>query len=405
MKRKRHSRADILVKVRQANDGLAAGVPLEEIQREQQVSLQTLQRVAARLRWLATREPLSPHAAGTGKPAASQDGGHARSRQEDSVGGHPGKFLSPARRRRCVEFVRTHFALSERRACEILGLPRSTHRYSPRRDAYDEQLLIRLLHRFAARPSPPRLPPLLDATPATGDRRQSQNDVPPVAAAPLEIPQRPLELRAANVLTLRPDESVRLLLGLRRLAELLPGRLHQLFIARGPSSRQMSGGECCTPLAPCRRFRPGASPHPPCPLHWFCEPQACLAAVAHWPVPAQEFFLSAPFALHVLSPRQTCGSLRRGFFSARFFVVGGLRGRRPRGHPGQSGQGQFSKISSTEVTLILHHRSPINFMLVLRERTSGLASRHCKEGTRLRRLDQAAVGICLPTWLCICTSS
>ena len=44
MKRKRHSRADILEKVRKANDELAAGVPLEEIQRQQQVSLQTLQR-------------------------------------------------------------------------------------------------------------------------------------------------------------------------------------------------------------------------------------------------------------------------------------------------------------------------------------------------------------------------
>jgi putative transposase len=54
MKRKRHSRADILLKVRQANDGLAAGVPLEEIQREQQVSLQTLQR------WLRQYGGLQP---------------------------------------------------------------------------------------------------------------------------------------------------------------------------------------------------------------------------------------------------------------------------------------------------------------------------------------------------------
>jgi transposase-like protein len=54
MKRKRHNRADILLKVRQANDGLAAGVPLEEIQREQQVSLQTLQR------WLRQYGGLQP---------------------------------------------------------------------------------------------------------------------------------------------------------------------------------------------------------------------------------------------------------------------------------------------------------------------------------------------------------
>ena len=47
-----------------------------------------------------------------------------------------------------MDFVRNQFGLSERRACEILSLPRSTHRYAPRRESYDEQLLIRLLHRF-----------------------------------------------------------------------------------------------------------------------------------------------------------------------------------------------------------------------------------------------------------------
>ena len=54
MKRKRHSRADILLKVREANDHLAAGVPLEEIHRKQQVSLQTLQR------WLRDYGGLQP---------------------------------------------------------------------------------------------------------------------------------------------------------------------------------------------------------------------------------------------------------------------------------------------------------------------------------------------------------
>jgi len=54
------------------------------------------------------------------------------------------------RRRQCVDFIRTHFSLSERRACEILGLSRSTHRYAPRREPVDEQLLLRLLQRFVA---------------------------------------------------------------------------------------------------------------------------------------------------------------------------------------------------------------------------------------------------------------
>jgi len=54
MKRKRHSRADILVKVRQANADLAAGIPLDQIQQQQQVSLQTLQR------WLRDYGGLQP---------------------------------------------------------------------------------------------------------------------------------------------------------------------------------------------------------------------------------------------------------------------------------------------------------------------------------------------------------
>jgi putative transposase len=54
MKRKRHSRADILDKVRQANAEIAAGVPLEEIQRTQQISLQTLRR------WLRDYGGLQP---------------------------------------------------------------------------------------------------------------------------------------------------------------------------------------------------------------------------------------------------------------------------------------------------------------------------------------------------------
>lgn len=49
-----------------------------------------------------------------------------------------------------MDFVRSQFGLSERRACEILCLPRSTHRYAPRREPYDEELLIRLLRRFVA---------------------------------------------------------------------------------------------------------------------------------------------------------------------------------------------------------------------------------------------------------------
>lgn len=49
--------------------------------------------------------------------------------QTDPGGGGEGKRLSPARRRRCVDWVRQGFRVSERRACRVLGQQRSTQRH------------------------------------------------------------------------------------------------------------------------------------------------------------------------------------------------------------------------------------------------------------------------------------
>jgi putative transposase len=49
-----------------------------------------------------------------------------------------------------VDFVRKRFSVSERRACQILNLPRSSHRYAPRRQTHDEKMLIQRLRGFVA---------------------------------------------------------------------------------------------------------------------------------------------------------------------------------------------------------------------------------------------------------------
>jgi len=49
-------------------------------------------------------------------------------RQADPTGGCPGKLLSPARRRRCIDHIRTMMPVSERRLCRVLGQHRSTQR-------------------------------------------------------------------------------------------------------------------------------------------------------------------------------------------------------------------------------------------------------------------------------------
>jgi len=63
-------------------------------------------------------------------PAASCGVG-SDPRQADIAGGSPGKLLSPARRRACIEHVRGALSISERRACAALGQHRSTQRKIP----------------------------------------------------------------------------------------------------------------------------------------------------------------------------------------------------------------------------------------------------------------------------------
>ena len=57
------------------------------------------------------------------EPDAGQDG---------PGGGSPGKLLSPARRRACVDHVVEQFGISQRRACRVLGQYRSTQRKAPK---------------------------------------------------------------------------------------------------------------------------------------------------------------------------------------------------------------------------------------------------------------------------------
>ncbi|OWR01599.1 IS3 family transposase [Sphingopyxis witflariensis] len=52
----------------------------------------------------------------------------------------PGKLLSPTRRRRCIDHIRTMMPVSERRLCRVLGQHRSTQRKVPR-GADDEAAL------------------------------------------------------------------------------------------------------------------------------------------------------------------------------------------------------------------------------------------------------------------------
>src|SRR5690606_9512751 len=58
-------------------------------------------------------------------------------RQGDADRGHPKKALAPARCREMIDFVKTVFGVSVRRACRAVPAPRSTYHYAPRRPPQD----------------------------------------------------------------------------------------------------------------------------------------------------------------------------------------------------------------------------------------------------------------------------
>src|SRR6185436_16111777 len=67
-----------------------------------------------------------------GECPSETSGGGPGARQSDPAGGRPPKLVSPERRRRTVETVRSRLGpagISQRRICRVLGQSRSTQRY------------------------------------------------------------------------------------------------------------------------------------------------------------------------------------------------------------------------------------------------------------------------------------
>src|SRR3954453_21945660 len=96
--------------------------------------------------WRAQVEPGQAHeGAGDREPAPAQGDRGPHPRQADPARGRPGKLLSPARRRACVEHIRSVLKVSERRACRALGQHRSTQRKTPRGKEDEEQLTADLI--------------------------------------------------------------------------------------------------------------------------------------------------------------------------------------------------------------------------------------------------------------------
>src|SRR5690348_8659249 len=89
---------------------------------------------------------------GRGERPAQAAGGRAGARQSGAQGGAPKKLVRPAQRRAAAGWLRTHYAFSERHACRLVGLGRSTARYRSRRRADEATVRQRLRELATERP-------------------------------------------------------------------------------------------------------------------------------------------------------------------------------------------------------------------------------------------------------------
>ena len=128
---RKHTPEQVLNKLRQAEAAISEGSTVAEASRMIGVSKQTL------YRWRAGHRGWRIDQARRLKQLETENARLQRELEHLSLHSHTlkqvaeSKLVSPARRRHCVERVRTVFGVSERRACRVLGQHRSTQRRQP----------------------------------------------------------------------------------------------------------------------------------------------------------------------------------------------------------------------------------------------------------------------------------
>jgi transposase InsO family protein len=131
MPRKSYKPEEIVAKLRQVDVLTSQGKNVAEAIRSIGVSEVTYYRWRQEFAGLKRRAGEAAEGPGNGEHPVASCGVGSDTRQADIAGGIPGKLLSPARRRACIEHVRGALSISERRACAALGQHRSTQRKIP----------------------------------------------------------------------------------------------------------------------------------------------------------------------------------------------------------------------------------------------------------------------------------
>ena len=151
MGRKRHTPEQIITALREAEVGLARGKSVKLISPGAGHHRADVLPVEAGVRRDEGEPGTAPEGARARERAPEASSGGLDTGQADPGGSGQGKLLSPEGRRRCVVRVRQQLGASERRACRVLGQPRTTQRRA-RKVASDEGALrgdiVRLASRF-----------------------------------------------------------------------------------------------------------------------------------------------------------------------------------------------------------------------------------------------------------------
>jgi transposase InsO family protein len=140
MPKKRYTPEEIVAKLRQVDVLVSEGQNIADAIRQIGVSEVTYYRWRQEYGGLKTEQVKRLKELETENARLSQGDLRPDAGQAHSAGGGPGKLLSPARRRACIEQVREVMHVSERRACAALGQHRSTQRKVPRGRDDEERL-------------------------------------------------------------------------------------------------------------------------------------------------------------------------------------------------------------------------------------------------------------------------
>ena len=131
MARRKHTPEQVISKLRRAEAAISEGSTVAEASRMIGVSKQTLYRWRAGHRAWRIDHVRRLTQLETENARLRQALEHLSQHNHTLKQVAKRKLASPARRRHCVERVRTVFGVSEGRACKVLGQHRSTQRYQP----------------------------------------------------------------------------------------------------------------------------------------------------------------------------------------------------------------------------------------------------------------------------------